>query len=208
MSNATSSRRTPTASCSRSRTCRRRTSGSTAASSSSGANIFDDIDPGEELVDEPFRAADRRAASSSRTGTTGFWEPMDTIKDKQRLDALAEGGSAPWQSLRPDRSPTRLMLGFSLSGGAAAFAGSSPSVLTPTTSRSAAAGRCWPGPSASGRRGDLGRARRRGRAREARRGRAPRPSSAGRPAPMSSYTASATASSRTSAGRSRTCSRT
>ena len=28
----------------------------------------------------------------------GFWEPMDTIKDKQRLDALAESGTAPWRS--------------------------------------------------------------------------------------------------------------
>jgi glucose-1-phosphate cytidylyltransferase len=27
----------------------------------------------------------------------GFWEPMDTIKDKQRLDELAESGRAPWR---------------------------------------------------------------------------------------------------------------
>jgi glucose-1-phosphate cytidylyltransferase len=26
----------------------------------------------------------------------GFWEPMDTIKDKQRLDALADTGRPPW----------------------------------------------------------------------------------------------------------------
>ncbi len=28
----------------------------------------------------------------------GFWEPMDTIKDKQKLDALYESGRAPWRS--------------------------------------------------------------------------------------------------------------
>ena len=28
----------------------------------------------------------------------GFWEPMDTMKDKQRLDALEEGGRAPWRN--------------------------------------------------------------------------------------------------------------
>ena len=28
----------------------------------------------------------------------GFWEPMDTIKDKQRLDALFESGNPPWRT--------------------------------------------------------------------------------------------------------------
>ncbi len=32
----------------------------------------------------------------------GFWEPMDTIKDKQRLDALLESGRPPW---RRDTAP-------------------------------------------------------------------------------------------------------
>ena len=27
----------------------------------------------------------------------GFWGPMDTMKDKQRLDTLAETGRAPWR---------------------------------------------------------------------------------------------------------------
>ena len=27
----------------------------------------------------------------------GFWEPMDTLKDKYRLDALAGSGRPPWQ---------------------------------------------------------------------------------------------------------------
>ena len=52
-----------TAPSARSRTSSRRTSGSTAASSSSDANVLDYINPGEELVVEPFRAADRGVAS-------------------------------------------------------------------------------------------------------------------------------------------------
>jgi glucose-1-phosphate cytidylyltransferase len=34
----------------------------------------------------------------------GFWAPMDTLKDKQELDALMERGNPPWvrQRGRPD----------------------------------------------------------------------------------------------------------
>ena len=60
--------------------------------------ILDDIEPGEELVEQPFaRLIERGELLAYRYD--GFWEPMDTIKDKQRLDALLESGSAPW---RPD----------------------------------------------------------------------------------------------------------
>jgi glucose-1-phosphate cytidylyltransferase len=27
----------------------------------------------------------------------GFWQPMDTIRDKNRLESLWENGSAPWK---------------------------------------------------------------------------------------------------------------
>jgi glucose-1-phosphate cytidylyltransferase len=57
--------------------------------------IFDVIEPGEELVHEPFaRLIERRDLLAYVYD--GFWEPMDTIKDKQKLDALLDGGSAPW----------------------------------------------------------------------------------------------------------------
>jgi glucose-1-phosphate cytidylyltransferase len=29
---------------------------------------------------------------------TGFWQPMDTLRDKMQLEALWEGGKAPWQT--------------------------------------------------------------------------------------------------------------
>lgn len=58
-------------------------------------NVFDFINPGEELVVEPFRRM-IEAGELLAYRYDGFWEPMDTIKDKQRLDALAESGKAPW----------------------------------------------------------------------------------------------------------------
>ena len=64
--------------------------------------ILDYVKRGEELVVEGFRRLiDLGELLSYRY--TGFWEPMDTMKDKQRLDAFAESGRAPWQ--QPSPSP-------------------------------------------------------------------------------------------------------
>jgi glucose-1-phosphate cytidylyltransferase len=64
-------------------------------------NILAYINPGEELVIEPFkRLIEERELIAHRY--EGFWEPMDTIKDKQRLDALAESGRAPWRHVGLD----------------------------------------------------------------------------------------------------------
>lgn len=61
--------------------------------------IFDYIEPGEELVVEPFeRLAKARQLSAYRYD--GFWQCMDTFKDKQVLEDMAEHGSAPWQVWR------------------------------------------------------------------------------------------------------------
>jgi glucose-1-phosphate cytidylyltransferase len=58
--------------------------------------IFDFMRPGEELVEEPFnRLIEDRQLCAFRH--TGFWAPMDTFKDKQRLDQLTRAGNAPWQ---------------------------------------------------------------------------------------------------------------
>ncbi len=61
--------------------------------------IFDYIRPGEELVEEPFQRllAERRLMAFQYDG---FWAPMDTLKDKQELDALMERGNPPWVSQR------------------------------------------------------------------------------------------------------------
>ncbi len=57
--------------------------------------IFDYIGEGEELVEEPFRRLiDEGRLMAFRYN--GFWAPMDTLKDKQELDALYDTGAPPW----------------------------------------------------------------------------------------------------------------
>jgi len=57
--------------------------------------IFQLIHPGEELVREPFqRLIERDALLAYKC--PGFWQCMDTFKDKQRLEELNQGG-APWK---------------------------------------------------------------------------------------------------------------
>ncbi len=58
--------------------------------------IFDYIEPGEELVVEPFRrlAAERQLLAYRYDG---FWQCMDTFKDKQILEDLSDGDRAPWE---------------------------------------------------------------------------------------------------------------
>ena len=56
--------------------------------------IFDQIEPGEELVVEPFaRLIERGELIAYRYD--GFFGPMDTIKDRQRLEGLNETGQPP-----------------------------------------------------------------------------------------------------------------
>jgi glucose-1-phosphate cytidylyltransferase len=64
-------------------------------------DVLDEIKPGEELVVEPFRRLIERGELIAYR-YEGFWEPMDTIKDKQRLDALAETGNPPWRRAGAD----------------------------------------------------------------------------------------------------------
>ena len=58
--------------------------------------IFDYINEGEDLVDEPFqRLIERNELVAYEYD--GFWANLDTYKDKQRLDELASKGNAPWE---------------------------------------------------------------------------------------------------------------
>jgi glucose-1-phosphate cytidylyltransferase len=57
--------------------------------------IFRHIRPGEELVREPFqRLIEKQALLAYKY--SGFWQCMDTFKDKQHLDELNQG-EAPWK---------------------------------------------------------------------------------------------------------------
>jgi glucose-1-phosphate cytidylyltransferase len=57
--------------------------------------IFRYLQPGEELVREPFQRLIQQQALLAYK-YTGFWQCMDTFKDKQRLEDLHHG-TAPWQ---------------------------------------------------------------------------------------------------------------
>jgi glucose-1-phosphate cytidylyltransferase len=57
--------------------------------------IFRYIHPGDELVHQPFaRLIQQRKLLANKCA--GFWQCMDTFKDKQRLDQLNDS-SAPWK---------------------------------------------------------------------------------------------------------------
>jgi glucose-1-phosphate cytidylyltransferase len=57
--------------------------------------IFDYMEPGEELVVEPFK---RLVKENQLLGFRydGFWAPMDTLKDRDTLERLHESGRPPW----------------------------------------------------------------------------------------------------------------
>lgn len=58
--------------------------------------IFDVLEKDEELVEQPLARliAQRELLAFEYDG---FFGPMDTIKDKQELDAMYESGDAPWR---------------------------------------------------------------------------------------------------------------
>jgi len=59
--------------------------------------LFDYINEGEELVEEPFQ---RLIAKNQLItyGHNGFWLAMDTFKDKQQFDDMARLGNTPWET--------------------------------------------------------------------------------------------------------------
>ena len=56
--------------------------------------IYDELQPNEDIMDEAARLAVARKLLAYRYD--GFWASMDTMKDKQDLDAIVENGDAPW----------------------------------------------------------------------------------------------------------------
>jgi glucose-1-phosphate cytidylyltransferase len=60
-----------------------------------GREIFDYIEPGDELVEQPFA----RLMTERKLGIyrhDGFWRAMDTFKDKIALDRMDATGHCPW----------------------------------------------------------------------------------------------------------------
>jgi glucose-1-phosphate cytidylyltransferase len=63
-------------------------------------DIFDFIEPGEELVEQPFaRLMQQRRLAVFRHA--GFWRAMDTFKDKITLDRMEAKGDCPWMVWKP-----------------------------------------------------------------------------------------------------------
>jgi glucose-1-phosphate cytidylyltransferase len=58
--------------------------------------IFDYIREGDDLVEQVFHKLIHEEQLLAYK-YDGFWAPMDTFKDKQRLDELYARGNAPWQ---------------------------------------------------------------------------------------------------------------
>jgi glucose-1-phosphate cytidylyltransferase len=59
--------------------------------------VFDYIEEGEELVEQPFqRLIERRRLSTFKWD--GFWKCMDTYKDKITFDRMEARGDRPWEN--------------------------------------------------------------------------------------------------------------
>jgi glucose-1-phosphate cytidylyltransferase len=66
-------------------------------------SIFDHIESGEELVEKPFsRLAEKGLLWTQRYD--GFWQSMDTLKDKIKLDRMWGQRETPWQLWREPSS--------------------------------------------------------------------------------------------------------
>jgi glucose-1-phosphate cytidylyltransferase len=66
--------------------------------------IFDWMQPGEDLAEEPFR----RLTAAGRLlsyAYDGFWACMDTFKDRQHLDDLYARGQVPWEVWKTSAEP-------------------------------------------------------------------------------------------------------
>jgi glucose-1-phosphate cytidylyltransferase len=61
--------------------------------------IFDYMKPGEELVEQPFHRLIRKKKLGAFSHT-GYWQSMDTFKDKISFDRAYAQGNAPWEVWR------------------------------------------------------------------------------------------------------------
>lgn len=60
-------------------------------------DLLDEIAPGEDIMESASRIVGQDELIAYRYD--GFWAPMDTMKDKQELDAIANSGYMPWQAV-------------------------------------------------------------------------------------------------------------
>jgi glucose-1-phosphate cytidylyltransferase len=66
-------------------------------------DIFDAMNDGEELVEQPFQRLLARGKVTARKHD-GFWNAMDTFKDKINFDRMEAKGDCPWMVWRKQMS--------------------------------------------------------------------------------------------------------
>lgn len=77
--------------------------------------IFDYIQPGEELVLEPFqRLIEKQELVAYRN--SGFWACMDTLKEKMMFDEMYAKGNTPWSVWETSKSSAGAVLKPQFSG--------------------------------------------------------------------------------------------
>lgn len=64
-----------------------------------GREIFDHINEGEELVEEPFQRLIKKKKAIAYP-YSGYWQAMDSYKDKISIDRAYARGNAPWEVWR------------------------------------------------------------------------------------------------------------
>jgi glucose-1-phosphate cytidylyltransferase len=67
-------------------------------------DIFNHIQPGEELVEKPFERLIEKGRLFA-IDHDGFWRGVDTLKDLEELENLLSRGRAPWQVWGTNGSP-------------------------------------------------------------------------------------------------------
>jgi glucose-1-phosphate cytidylyltransferase len=66
--------------------------------------IFDYMRSGEELVLEPFSRLIKDGKLMAYKHE-GFWRSMDTLRDRQTLEDMADRGQMPWRRSTPETPP-------------------------------------------------------------------------------------------------------
>jgi len=69
-------------------------------------SIFDHLEEGEELVEQPFQRLIARQQLVAYAHK-GFWAAVDTLKDKHMFDGMYARGDTPWAVWNSTKSPFR-----------------------------------------------------------------------------------------------------
>nr|WP_315383990.1 glucose-1-phosphate cytidylyltransferase [uncultured Sphingomonas sp.] len=69
--------------------------------------VLDYLSGDEDVLEQEPLAALARNGELFAYRHTGFWHPMDTVRDRDHLSALCATGEIPWLDLRPAMAPVR-----------------------------------------------------------------------------------------------------